>query len=364
MKKLLRNILLYVNIAFVVFLLLSFAASYVSPVEAGFIAVFGLAFPFLLLINLLFILMWLFFKKKYAFLSLVAILIGWNKIPGFFQLTFNTQNIQHEDSFKILSYNVRLFDLYKWTKKKGTKEKIVYFLKEEKPDILCIQEYYSETISGYSTNEKIREYVSLTHQHIGLARNKFTDYKTGVATFSKYPIIKTGEIRFRNTNNICIFSDIAIQDTIVRVYNTHLESLHLGHRNHNFIDSLDHKIDNKYIPDLLDIFRKMNNAFQKRSAQAEELQLHIDKCPYPVVLCGDFNDTPVSYAYRRIRRSLNDAFIESGNGFGNTYYGKFLPFRIDYILHSDQLIPSNFVTPKIKLSDHYPLYCHFTLKKK
>lgn len=111
--------------------------------------------------------------------------------------------------------------------------------------------------------------------------------------------------------------------------------------------------------EIKDISYRLKYAFKKRAHQADVLTEHIQSSPYPVIVCGDFNDTPVSYSYRKIRKDLVDAYIKSGRGIGNTYSGVFPSYRIDYILHSRDIQSVGFETIKVNYSDHYPVSCMF-----
>jgi len=115
------------------------------------------------------------------------------------------------------------------------------------------------------------------------------------------------------------------------------------------------------IDGILDITNRLKWAFERRANQAESIAAHVHRSPYPVIVCGDFNDSPVSYTYRIMRHDLNDAFVESGSGFGNTYLGKFPSYRIDYILLNKKFNVFNYRTPKLNLSDHYPVLCRMSL---
>ena len=111
---------------------------------------------------------------------------------------------------------------------------------------------------------------------------------------------------------------------------------------------------------LIDVLQNMairlKSAFLLRSNQAKVISAHLSKSPYPVIVCGDFNDTPISYAYRTISKGLTDAFVNSGKGFGNTLVGPIPYFRIDFVLHDKKLKSGHFRTIKTNpLSDHHPL---------
>lgn len=339
-------------------LLASYLAPHVSPENFWFIAFFGLGYPLILLINILFVIYWGIQLKKRFFYSLIIILAGWGQLRGYIQ--FNPGNIPENSKklIKIMAYNVKSFDLYNWNDDKKTRGKMFSLIGDESPDIICMQEFYTHNKDSALNNLD-------TLLHLQKAKYTHIEYTTlrksgswGAATFSAFPIIAKGEIKFDNTNNTCIFSDIKINEDTIRVYNVHLQSIHFGYVDYKFVDDI---INNKKTEELANsknILKRLKRAYIKRSVQTELVAEHIEKSPYPVVVCGDFNDPPASYAYNTISKNLQDAFIESGSGFGRTYTGKFPSFRIDYILHGKEYKAYNFRTIREKLSDHFPLCCY------
>jgi endonuclease/exonuclease/phosphatase family metal-dependent hydrolase len=269
---------------------------------------------------------------------------------------------ENPKQLKILSYNVRLFNIYEWLSEPGTNQGIFNFIKSEKPDIICLQEFYSSAKKDYRP-EKIKKLFSDTpysYIHYSFKNGKNSGY--GIATFSRYPIVNHGTISFPKTTNEAIFTDIVIGKDTVRVYNNHLQSVHLQRRNYNFLDSLTLKYDDEQIREIRDISSRLKTAYIKRSSQVDAISKHIKKSAYPVIVCGDFNDTPVSYSYRKMRKGLKDAFISSGQGTGSTYQGVFPYFRIDYIFHDKHFKPLLFEKVEAKLSDHYPILCIFEMQ--
>lgn len=363
MKKRLRKFLVCINIGVVVSLLISYSAAFINPQVFALPAFFGLMYPIIFIANLFFLILWSVRKKKVVFITFIAMLPGVFFIPQWIQIGFSGNDAeQGKPHIKLISYNVRLFDLYHWTQKSDTRNKIMQFLAREEADIICMQEFYSKKKSANTNLNKIVTVQKARFHHIVYSETKSRVSNFGIATFSYYPIINKGSIRFSNTNNVCIFSDITIENDTIRIYNNHLASVHLGYSNYNFIDSIKYqKVNRKGISGTIDIVRKLKSAYQKRAEQVQQLSGHIQQSPYPVIVCGDFNDTPSSYAYQTMRADLSDAFIEAGNGMGSTYARRFPPFRIDYVLHNKSIETLEYDVPRLKLSDHYPLICRLQL---
>ena len=138
----------------------------------------------------------------------------------------------------------------------------------------------------------------------------------------------------------------------------HLQSIAFSKDDYKYIDDLQNDVETEDIEHSKSIINRLKRAYIKRAKQAELIHASIASSPYPVIVCGDFNDTPASYAKNKIATDLEDAFVESGNGFGRSYIGKFPSFRIDYILHSKEFESYHFRTIKEEYSDHYPIVCY------
>ncbi len=363
---LINRIILIVNLIFAFALLLSYLSPYVNPERLWVLAFFGLAYYYLLLINLFFVLFWLFFRKKLALYSAIIILLGFNHLRTHFQYNGSYTFPEKKEYFSVMSYNVRLFDLYNWTDNKTTRDAIIDFIAEENPDIICFQEYFDSNNDYFPVKKPLSEKIDANYVHEDFFFSKFNKkMRFGLATYSRYPIVNKGNIIFpesQKKGNFVIYSDILINEDTIRVYNAHLASLHFSAENYQFLDNEINE-GKKVKSGTIGIARKIKYAFVQRAKQIRILVEHITNSPYPVLLCMDLNDTPLSYSYRRISKILNDSFIKSGKGIPNTYIGTFLHFRIDYIFHSDEFESHNFKTIKRKLSDHYPIRCDIALKE-
>ena len=354
MKKLLKNIFLLLNFVAVLGLLLSYLAIRISPANWWIPAIFGLANPYLLLSNILFILLWLFTETKLIILSLAAIAIGYVQLSHYFQLSGQKSN---ENGITICSYNVKNFYGEPSKKRQEVAADILQYLQSKEADIICLQE---ADLSGQNSftkknmQNKLPDASGLKYFHSSSVR--------GPVTYSRFPIIRKEEVRFPKTGNMIIQSDLKIDQDTIRLFNCHLESYHFSPKDIDSLDSISFNKQEESYRRVRYTGSKLKQAFIKRAQQAESLRQLISNSPYDVILCGDFNDTPVSYTYHTVSQGLEDAFVISGKGIGNTYAGKLPSFRIDYIFYSPGFNSFNFQVDQVEYSDHYPISC--VLKKK
>ena len=358
------RIMWIVNILAIVGLLLSYLAAYVSPATIWWLALFGLAYGSFLVINLLFVVFWLIRKSKRFRYSLILSLVGVWKIFGMYQVSFSspeTDSAQKEKGrLKVMSFNVRLFDLYNWFHSNDTRARIFSFLKEEQPDVICFQAFFtSERGKPFFRNDDTLRNLLSAYSHIEYTLTLHEGDHWGIATFSRYPIVNKQSVHFQKRGgNIFIYTDIKVGDDTVRVFNTHLESVRFRWEDYKFIKNLGNdEVEQDEVKGGLNILRRLKRAFVKRANQVQILHDTLDASPYPVILCGDFNDTPPSYTYHILADDLKDAFRESGSGFGKTYSGPFPSFRIDYIFHDKRINSYAYKTIHNELSDHYPISC-------
>ncbi|WP_291859579.1 endonuclease/exonuclease/phosphatase family protein [Marinilabilia sp.] len=356
MKRLFRSISLIVTLVLAFGLIASMAVIYVSPVRIHVITFLGFLFPALWLINLLILFVHIFRKSPRLIIPLLVLALSWNQWNNVFQLTGEKAPEQLNTPVKVMSYNTRMFDYYEWSGQTETPEGIYQFIREENPDIICFQEYFtSNRKEGYHPNQTKARFRALGYNHIEYRFDNGRGTGYGIATFSKFPIVKKGSLPFSDSKNMSIFTDINVKGKIVRIFNNHLESIGFKENDFNVIDSLKFEMDAQQRQGIKQIVKKMSRAFRQRSSQAEILARHIGNSPYPVVVCGDFNDTPISYVYRTMRGDLKDAFRESGSGFGGTYNGRLPSLRIDYIFHAPSFQSYDFKRHDIEFSDHYPV---------
>lgn len=371
--KFLRRLVLALNLIAVLALLCAYAASWISPARYWFFAFFGLAYPYLLLLNVFFILVWLLTWKRYIWISIIVILLGFNQLLSILQFRKQPSTTRPAGSLKIMTYNVHsLYEIHKpKSKVKGRMlSKVTDFFVQQNPDILCIQEFFLRSEDSLKVLQKFTEGLHTKYYSI----KDYVDIKDkrkifAIATFSRYPITGMGHLRINNRNIFAIYTDIAIGRDTMRVYNIHLESIRFGKNDYSFYAQL---TDQAKEPDdnfdlsegMFKIFSKLKKAFVIRANQVDMLKKDIKHSPYPVIICGDFNDTPASYTYHEMTSGFHDSFRNAGNGFlGSTYAGNFPSFRIDYILYDDAFTASNYSKNSINLSDHYPVQVFLKMAK-
>lgn len=360
-----------VNIVFLVALILSYLSKYVSPATAWWLALFGIGYTTLLLVNLAFCLIWIWRRSRKFLVSLGVSLLGIGNIFNIYEPSLFRSKAPDYDRFipavKVMSFNVRLFDLYNWFHNSETRENIFKFLHQESPDIVCFQEFYTSDNPklSFRNKEALTRVLAAPYAHIEYTVTMRGADHWGIATYSKYPIVHRGAVHFsKNSGNIVIYTDLKIGEDTVRVFNTHLESIRFRKEDYRFIENIGKdEVEQDQLAGGLNILRRLKKAFQKRSNQVQIIHDMIADSPYPVILAGDFNDTPISYSVTMLSDDLKDAFRESGIGFGKTYSGPFPSFRIDYLFHDKRMKSFGYKTHHGELSDHFPISCYVSWKK-
>lgn len=334
------------NIALIFLTFITYILPFLAPKSFPILSVLTLVMPLFFIANGLFFVYWAFQFKKRMILSGLVLLIGITFINKFYK--FSAKEYPEDDkNFVVMSYNVRLFNLFKWLDKEDVPNEILEFINDKNPDILCVQEYSS------SGNIDLKIYP---HKYILMEGNKI---KTGQAIFSKFPIINQGNIVFPNSNNNVIYADIKKGKDIIRVYNMHLQSIKISPD----VDEISENIDviNQEKSQMLLI--RISKAFKQQQQQAEIFKEHKKECKYPLIICGDMNNSAFSYVYRSIKGKLKDSFEEAGTGFGQTYKFRYYPARIDYIFVDDKMTVKKFENfPEFENSDHYPIMAQVSLE--
>lgn len=358
LKNTFNRMLFSLNVLACILLLGAYLAAWIPPSKFHWCSILAIGYPFLLLINILFSGWWLYRRKRYFYLSFLTIILGFQHFFSFVGFNFFA-SYDVPNSLQIMSYNVRYFNataLKEAAALQKAQQKVLQTIKKNPMDIFCGQEFSGKT--GQHTQQAIH-YLK---NELGL-KHHFLGGGSSLAIFSKYPILKKGTIDFKGSYNGAIYTDIAYQNQTIRVYCFHLQSIRLGNDEHEIFnkENLASLNENDTQAKYKRIGNKLKQAFYHREEQAKFIAEHIQNSPYPVLVCGDMNDTPLSYAYGQLSHKLQDAFIEKGGGFGSTYAGS-LPFlRIDYTFVSTPWSVQSFRVLPETTSDHYPIYAELKL---
>ncbi|MFV8226509.1 endonuclease/exonuclease/phosphatase family protein [Christiangramia aquimixticola] len=322
-------------------LLFSYLLPHVPPKTFPLLSVLSLGVPVLIILNSIFLIYWILRLKKQFLLSLFILILGYNYVAGFVKLSGEEVAENTDVGFNLMSYNVRMFNAYKWTQTENIPGLITNFIKEKSPDILCVQEHYV----GAAELSKLYPY-----KYIKL---KEKNAEFGSAIFSKFPIIKTHSVDFpHDGNNNAIYTDVVINKDTLRIFNVHFQSLNIKPG----IDDLQ-KEDSKKL------LGRIGHGFSLQQEQAEMMMEEVNRSPYKTIIAGDFNNTSFSYIYDMVKQDdrFNDAFLEAGSGFGKSFKLNYFPLRIDFLLIEKSLNIMEFERFEVDFSDHYPISTRIVL---
>ena len=328
-----NKIFFLINNIFALLFFASFVIPYISPKSIPLLSVLSLSVPLLIFIHILFVLYWwlIGFKKQF-FLSALCILLAISF--SFFPYKFKEKKVISGNGFKVMNFNVRLFNRYQWIENKSISKDISNFVNQKELDILAIQEFYPSKGLSFDFPYKYVEY-----------KGKKKDF--GQAIYSKYKIVNHGSLDFEGSSNNAIFIDIIKNSDTLRIYNLHFESLGVQTKNVD-LDNLDEQKSKK-------LLKRLTSAFSKQQDQVEQFLNHKKNCNYKIIICGDFNNTAYSWAYHQVKGDFKDTFLEAGKGFGKTFMFNKYPLRIDFILVDEKFNVNQHQNFNIKLSDHEPV---------
>ncbi|HSN48825.1 MAG TPA: endonuclease/exonuclease/phosphatase family protein [Flavobacterium sp.] len=342
-----NKMMFFLNMVLTVSTFVAYVLPFLAPKVFPLLSVLTLFMPLFFVLNGLFFVYWGFQFKKRMIISGLVLLMGITFINKFYKFSAKESPASAND-FIVMSYNVRLFNVFKWVERDDVADNILAFINDKNPDILCIQEY--------SNSAKIDLKV-YPHRYIFMDGNQI---KTGQAIFSKFPVINQGHIEFPNSSNNVVFADIKKGKDIIRVYNMHLQSIKISPDVNEINENID-ALNYQGKPQML--FYRISKAFKQQQQQAEIFKEHKDECPYPIIICGDMNNSAFSYVYRNIKGKLNDSFEEAGTGFGATYKFRYYPARIDYIFADENMTVKKFESfSDFENSDHYPIMAKLSME--
>jgi len=334
-------VMLLCNIIVSVLLVFSIFAGHFKPTQQPFTVIVGIIFPYLIILQIFFLLYFIFKRSKYVLLSILSIVIA---VPSCKKIWAGRgSDVEAENSIKIISYNVKNLTMSDNSKDSASISEFYKYLDESNADIINLQEY-----NLYDIQRDLEKLKKITNtKHVAYTNYYPNSYNLSIITLSKYPIINIESIR-ADSKSYAIASDILIGNDTVKVVNVHLKSIHLNLEEINSMPSNTGEVKTRSKK----VYGKVVYAAQKREKQVEKIIEHIGKKPKKTILCGDFNDTPNSYTYNMFSKGMTDIFVKSGKGFGFTF--KELPLlRIDYMFTSKDFSPISFrIDRNSAISDH------------
>lgn len=336
----------WLNLILVITTFFSYLSPYVNPGTFWFISFLGIAYPWFLLFNILFVVYWLARKLRFFWYSLGCILLGWTHLIGFVGFhVFSGDPDEH--SIRVLTYNMRILSTGSKDLDQNVYDNTRDFFKKTGADVLCIQEFKMLNKVAFEMLKKYR--IGDVYPYL------YKEDKIAVMILSRYPIVGKGNLKLQEWGNGCLFADIRKNGKTVRVYCMHLHSNRVTETANQVMSEGDFKEEHTWFQ-VRHILAKVKNGAAIRALQAEKVAAHIAASPYPVIVCGDMNETPQSYVYHLISHNLNDAFKEKAFGLGSTFAGSIPALRIDYILTDPRLqIRNHRILKSVKFSDHYPV---------
>jgi endonuclease/exonuclease/phosphatase family metal-dependent hydrolase len=381
-RKYTSGFFLGANILLILLFLFSCITPYLHPGKWWFTGFMGLVFPFLLGALLLFALFWLVVSPRKSLYSLLALLLGFGNISSLVAFRLPQAFPTQKDStvIRVMDWNLRYFVPFNQAKFNQAEllqnmDSILDEIRTYKPDLVCFQEFFSD--GENSKNDALRiltKDMGYGYHYFSRDQVHWRTIISGTAIFSRYPIIQSRKIPFPNEieegTESTIFADVLVGRDTVRVATLHLQSFRFMPRDYQSLGMIKNQKD-KNLEESRKILRKMRNTFYLHGEQSDFVRRELDKSPYPLIVTGDLNNVPNSYAYLTIRGKGRDTFLEKGSGIGKTFtsassrfMGKLPTLRIDYIFTDPAIVTKEFKIINKQLSDHYGIMADLKLPKK
>lgn len=345
------------NIATIVVLLLVGYSDRLNPTDHPMLSTVGMTFPFFLLANMGFLFFWLVFKWSRVWVPVAGFFLAY--VPISIYMPIHPAQDVPEGAIKLISYNVCCYGgNYKYEDGFG---KVAEYLRDQQPDIVCVQED-ADTWRRYV----FQEYAKFLpyNDTLILVNNNLTINALGIHT--RYPIVKRERLVYDSKANGSGAWWLQVGDDTLIVVNNHFESCHLtkeDRRQYRQLIKGEIPRDSVRAESQL-LLVKLAEANAKRAAQIRKVKQYVkEHSAYPIIVCGDFNDNPISYSRHEMAKGLTDCFVSTGRGIGLSYNQKAFSFRIDHVFCSKDIQPYNCqIDNKMDASDHYPVLCWLKIR--
>ena len=319
---------------------------YVSPEKSGILSIISLGAPIIYLLDLVVMFYWIMRWRWYrASVMIVVVVAGLFYVSRYYKVGFERQyeiTYDEREYTKVMTYNVRV----------GKTPDLAAYIEKQNPDVLCVQ----EIATGGETWRALEAKYQTTKQEV-----KEGEEGSDNQILSKYPILRSGNLEGLPRKS-CVWADLKIVDDTVRVVSLHLQTTSISPEDTQFLESHRYLHDKERDDKVRSITSRLTENNISRAHQAERVAAFLSESPYKTIVCGDFNDVPLSYTYRTIAKNLDDTFSQMANGFAYTYKTKYRLLRIDHILVSPSIeVASYEVDNKVDISDHYPVISRIKL---
>lgn len=341
-------VLLALTISLSVALCIAYLTPYVQPSTFGSLTIVGIFAPILYISVVVCLLIWIVLGR-WRIAGCVALLL----LPGLFRFSdfYNVEMHREVEqkpsrgSFTLMSYNVRGF---RNDNSMRTVDKYIEYLSESSiADVVCFQEYALDMPCVERVDSLFNAYHGKVYR-----RDVVETGDVVLRTYSRYPIIASGAIsgEGRGTSQ---WVDIVIKNDTLRIFNNHLYTMNISSEDSSDIERGRILQDGDRMRSIVERIAKNSSV---RADFVDTLSMVIEASPYRRVICGDFNDTPMSYVYGELAKGYVDAFEQCGKGYGYTFRPMYGMLRIDYILHSPELETESYtIDSDVELSDHLPI---------
>lgn len=367
-RRFTKRSLVLINLALAVLFLLGCYVSWFDPRRFWFLGFLNVGSLYLLLSLILFHFFWVFVKIRFSFISIIAILLAWVPLKHLFKLRLPAEFAfeNNKEQLRVMDWNVEHFAILENKTHPERKQLMLDLINDYSPDVLCLQEaVVSDSVSGaINYLPDIMAKLNMGYYHYSYNRKIDFDskHRFGILILSKYPIASRHTLAYEpyDYNSIFQYADIVKGRDTIRIFNLHLQSMKFSETNRNYLENPGIETEED-IRQSKSIINKLKKGFLKRYEQSNRIRRAIESSPYPVLVCGDFNDLPNSYAYSTIGKGLQNAFAEKGSGIGRTFFSISPTLRIDQVFADKRFSVEQFARVRRTLSDHFPIVADLKL---
>ncbi|WP_297624303.1 endonuclease/exonuclease/phosphatase family protein [uncultured Rikenella sp.] len=371
---LLHLLLVLVTVLFAGALVMAYLSTGISPERSWIFAFFGLGAPFLFFGNFVLLLVWILRWRWWALVSAITLLLGLGHLGTLVRFDFrkeypaeNTTAAARRTAKKeparlsILTYNTHGF-VYEQSRHDGYRrmvDSVAAYVQRMQPDVICFQEY--ETMNRGDVRLIDSLYRDWPYRAYHFVSGGAEEVGYGVAIFSRLPILKASGTLFEGSRNTMLQADLLAGRDTLRLFNNHLQSTQVDEWSRDRVERLDVRGDKESKHFVRSLAGRLRDNYRRRAVQVDTISRMIEASPYPAIVTGDFNDTPVSYTYHKMRGKLDDTFVNAGSGFAYTYNRLFSMLRIDYVFHAPEFETLEYRSDALPWSDHNPVFVRIGL---